>query len=112
MQRIAISWMVYEMTNSVFWLVVAFSMMMQNSSINTYIQTHAVPSYRARAMSYYVMAFQGVAPVGTLLVGSLAESIGIKQTLYLIGTAGVLIALGFYSYLRLHIQRRLFKKMN
>ena len=94
-----------------FTMIVAFAMMMQNSSINTYIQTHAVPSYRARVIGYYVMAFQGVAPIGTLLVGAMAEYIGIKSTLYVMGTAGIIIALGFYTYLRLHIHRRLFKKI-
>lgn len=88
---------------------VSFSMMMQNSSINTYIQTHAVPAYRARAMSYYVMAFQGIFPIGSLLTGAIAEIIGIKSTLYIMGGCGILIAIGFYIYLRLHIQRRLFK---
>lgn len=95
----------------VFTMMVAFSMMMQNSSINTYIQTHAVPSYRARVIGYYVMAFQGVAPIGTLLVGAMAEYIGIQRTLYVMGTAGIIIALSFYTYLRLHIHRRLFKKI-
>ncbi|TYR32981.1 MFS transporter [Sphingobacterium phlebotomi] len=94
-----------------FTMMVAFAMMMQNSSINTYIQTHAVPSYRARVIGYYVMAFQGVVPIGTLLVGALAEYIGIKSTLYVMGTAGTVIALSFYTYLRLHIHRRLFKKI-
>src|SRR5690606_33824106 len=84
----------------VFTMIVAFAMMMQNSSINTYIQTHAVPSYRARVIGYYVMAFQGVAPIGTLIAAAVAESIGIKSTLYDMGTAGIVIALSFYTYLR------------
>lgn len=88
---------------------VSFAMMMQNSSINTYIQTHTMSAYRARIMSYYVMAFQGIFPIGSLLTGAIAEWIGIKNTLYIMGSAGVLIALCFYVYLRLHIQRRLFK---
>ncbi len=88
---------------------VSFSMMMQNSSINTYIQTHAVPAYRARAMSYYVMAFQGIFPLGSLLTGALAEIVGIKNTLYIMGGCGILVSLGFYIYLRRHIQRKLFK---
>lgn len=96
----------------VFTMMVSFSMMMQNSSINTYIQTHAVPGYRARAISYYVMAFQGIAPIGTLLIGATAEYFGIKTTLYAMGIAGITIALSFYTYLRLHIQRRLFKRVS
>jgi predicted MFS family arabinose efflux permease len=90
---------------------VSFAMMMQNSSINTYIQTHTMPAYRARIMSYYVMGFQGIFPVGSLLIGAVAEVIGIKHTLYLMGGAGVVIALAFYIYLRLHIQRRLFRRI-
>lgn len=88
---------------------VSFAMMMQNSSINTYIQTHTMSAYRARIMSYYVMAFQGIFPVGSLVTGAIADSVGIKNTLYIMGSAGVTIALCFYAYLRLHIQRRLFK---
>ena len=92
-----------------FTMGVSFAMMMQNSSINTYIQTHAMPAYRARAMSYYVMAFQGIFPIGSLLTGAIAEIVGIKNTLYIMGACGVLISVGFYIYLRIHIQRRLFK---
>lgn len=89
--------------------LVSAAMMMQNSSINTYIQTHAMSQYRARVISYYVMAFQGIAPIGTLLVGAIAENAGLKPTLYGMGIAGVLIALSFYIYLRVHIHRPLFK---
>ncbi|WP_164122349.1 MULTISPECIES: MFS transporter [Sphingobacterium] len=99
----------YLVSALLFTVAVSFAMMMQNSSINTYIQTHAIPTYRARIMSYYVMAFQGVFPIGSLLIGAVAEGVGIKYTLYLMGAAGVMIALGFYIYLRQHIHRRLFK---
>lgn len=89
--------------------IVSFAMMMQNSSINTYIQTHAMPIYRARAISYYVMAFQGIFPIGSLLIGALASYFGLRSVLYFMGGAGVLIALSYYLYLRLHIHKRLFK---
>ncbi|NQD70204.1 MFS transporter [Sphingobacterium shayense] len=93
----------------IFTALVSFAMMMQNSSINTYIQTHVVTAYRARVISYYVMAFQGIAPIGALLVGGTAEYYGIQNTLYIMGGAGVLIAISFYIYLRRHIHRPLFK---
>lgn len=96
-------------TALIFTMMVSMAMMMQNSSINTYIQTHAVPRYRARAISYYVMAFQGVAPIGALFVGATAEYFGLKNTLYIMGGAGILLSLGYYTYIRLHIHRRLFK---
>lgn len=98
----------YLISALLFTMAVSFSMMMQNSSINTYIQTHSIPAYRARIMSYYVMAFQGVFPIGSLMIGAIAEGIGIKMTLYLMGGSGILIAVGYYWYIRLHINRRLF----
>ncbi|MNN22791.1 enterobactin exporter EntS [compost metagenome] len=93
----------------VYVMLVSFAMMMQNSSINTYIQTHAIPIYRARAISYYVMAFQGIFPIGTLMIGSLASYCGLRTTLYVMGGLGILIAIVYYGYLRLHIHKRLFK---
>lgn len=91
-----------------FTIAVSFAMMMQNSSVNTYIQTHSMPAYRGRIMSYYVMAFQGVFPIGSLIIGAVAEGIGIKLTLYLMGGLGVLISVCYYVYLRMHINRKLF----
>lgn len=89
-------------------MLISFAMMVQNSSINTYIQTHAMPAYKARVMSYYVMAFQGVFPVGSLLIGTLADTFGLRPVLQFMGIMGITIAVGYYVYLRLHIQRRLF----
>lgn len=91
-----------------FTIAVSFAMMMQNSSVNTYIQTHSMSAYRGRIMSYYVMAFQGVFPIGSLIIGAIAEGIGIKSTLYMMGGLGVLISVCYYIYLRMHIHRKLF----
>ena len=87
-------------------MLAGMGMMVQNSSINTYIQTHAMPAFRARAISYYIMAFQGIFPIGSLLIGILAQTLGIHYTLVLQGTAGALIAIGFVLYIRQHLQRR------
>ncbi len=87
-------------------LLAGMGMMVQNSSINTYIQTHAMPAYRARAISYYIMAFQGVFPLGSLLVGAMASGWGIHYTLLLQGVAGVLVVVGFVGYIWRHINRK------
>jgi len=87
-------------------LLAAMGMMVQNSSINTYIQTHAMPAYRARAISYYIMAFQGIFPLGSLLVGAMASAWGIHYTLLLQGVAGALVAVGFMVYIWQHINRK------
>lgn len=97
------SWLPLALFSTLF---AAMGMMVQNSSINTYIQTHAMPAYRARAISYYIMAFQGVFPLGSLLIGALASAWGIHYTLLIQGVAGALVALGFMIYIRQHINRR------
>src|SRR5690606_6617863 len=94
-----------------FTMIVAFAMMMQNSSINTYIQTHAVHSYRSWVIGYYVMSVHVVSLLVPVVLGAIAEYIGIKSTLYVMGSAGIIIALAFYTYLRFRIHRRLFKKI-
>lgn len=78
----------------------ALGLMSQNSSINTYLQTHTPDKMRGRTMSYYIMAFQGVLPIGTLLMGYLAHKIGTTTIVALEGMAGVLIMISFILYRR------------
>jgi len=58
-----------------------FGMIVQMASSNTILQTIADDDKRGRVMSLYAMAFQGMAPIGSLLGGSLASSIGAPNTL-------------------------------
>ncbi|THF53546.1 MFS transporter [Flavobacterium supellecticarium] len=84
---------------SVILLVVAgIGMMAQTSAINTYIQTHAHPSMRSRSISYYIMGYQGLIPVGSLLAGVVAESIGVRLTVVFQGAIGIVAILVFYLY--------------
>ncbi len=55
---------------------VSFGMMVQMASSNTIIQTIVEEDKRGRVMSFYTMAFMGMAPFGSLLAGSLASKIG------------------------------------
>ncbi|MBO9730910.1 MAG: MFS transporter [Chitinophaga sp.] len=73
-------------------------MMAQVSATNTYIQTHAIPEMRARAISYYVMAFQGMIPVGSLLIGLLANYIGPRFSVFMAGLSGAVAIAIFVSY--------------
>ena len=74
-------------------------MMAQTSAINTYIQTHSIPEMRGRAISYYVMAYQGLIPVGSLMIGWLANSIGPRPAVFIEGIIG-LTATAFFVYYR------------
>lgn len=84
----------------VFWLasialyLTGLGMMIQMASSNTIIQTISDDDKRGRVMSFYVMAFMGMAPFGSFLAGSLVTTIGVKWTLLadgLISVSGALL---------------------
>ena len=58
-----------------------FSMMILIASSNTIIQTVVEEDKRGRMMSLYAMSLMGVMPFGSLLAGSVAGSIGVRNTL-------------------------------
>src|SRR5690349_22809581 len=69
--------------------------MVQMASSNTVIQTIVDDEKRGRVMSFYMMAFLGTAPFGSLIAGSLSERIGAPRTLMLGGTCCIAGALWF-----------------
>jgi MFS family permease len=66
-------------------LFVGFGMMQVAAASNTIIQSLVPEEKRARAMSYYTMAFFGTAPFGSLMAGALAHRIGAPRTVILTG---------------------------
>jgi len=76
-------------------LSVGFGMMVQMASSNTVLQTIVDDDKRGRVMSLYAMAFMGMAPLGSLLAGSLASKIGAPYTLLIGGSFCVLGSLLF-----------------
>lgn len=100
-----------SLATSLFWgllsvFLTTMGMMIQNSSINTYIQTHSMPYYRARIISYYIMAFQGIFPIGNLIMGAIGEYLPIQATLLIQGSIACLLCLIFSLYIRIHIIKR------
>ena len=89
----------------VFWLsmimvMIAGAGMMQGmAGSNTVIQTIVSEDKRGRVMSYYTMAFVGMAPFGSLLAGGLAHAIGAPWTVILNGAAVLLGAVWFTTKL-------------
>lgn len=67
-------------------IVTGFSFMQQMASSNTILQTIVEHRKRGRVMSFYSMAFQGVAPFGSLIAGATASRIGAPHTLMIGGT--------------------------
>lgn len=66
-----------------------FGLIQTASVSNTIIQTLATEDKRARVMSYYTMAFFGAAPLGSLLAGFVAQTIGAPATVMVTGVGCV-----------------------
>lgn len=52
------------------------TLMAQTVGTNTFIQSLVPDRFRGRVMSFYAMMFLGILPLGSLLMGSLADRIG------------------------------------
>jgi MFS family permease len=87
----------------VFWLsmfmvfVAGMGMMQGMAASNTIIQTLVSEDKRGRVMSYYTMAFMGMAPFGSLLAGTMAHAIGAPWTVIANGSVVVLGAAWFFT---------------
>ena len=76
-------------------VVAGFGFVVQMASSNTVIQTIVDDEKRGRVMSFYMMAFLGTAPFGSLIAGWLSSRIGAAETLLLGGACCVAGALWF-----------------
>jgi len=62
-------------------LITGAGFMTQMASSNTIVQTIVDDDKRGRVMSFFMMAFLGTAPFGSLLAGSMADRFGAPRTL-------------------------------
>jgi len=75
--------------------------MMQGMAVsNTIIQTLVSEDKRGRVMSYYTVAFVGMAPFGSLLAGTMAHAVGAPITVIVSGALVLLGAAWFATQLR------------
>jgi len=80
-------------------LIAGMGMMQGMASSNTIIQTLVSEDKRGRVMSYYTMAFMGMAPFGSLLAGSMASAFGAPLTVMVTGSVVLLGAAWFFTRL-------------
>jgi len=84
-------------------MVVGFGMMVQLVSSNTLLQTVADEDKRGRVMSFHTMAFMGMAPLGSLVAGTMAKILGAPGTVLVCGAVSILGAVVFAAGLgRIH----------
>ena len=77
-------------------LPVGFSMMLQMACSNTLIQAMVPDQLRGRVMAVYSMMFMGMAPIGALLGGALADRLGAPVTVA-IGAMACIVAAGWFA---------------
>ena len=76
-------------------VICGFAVMMETAASNTILQTIVDDDKRGRVMSFYAMAFLGVAPLGSLLAGSLASHLGAAHVVQLAATMCIVGSLVF-----------------
>src|SRR5579883_3296235 len=81
-------------------LVTGYGMMQGTTASNTIIQTLVPEDKRGRVMSYYTVAFVGMAPFGSLLAGALGHAIGSPRTVIVSGIACIAGALWFWTRMK------------
>jgi len=81
-------------------LFCGFGMMQQMAASNTIIQTIVDEDKRGRVMSFYTVAFVGMAPFGSLLAAAMAHAIGAPRTVMFSGACCIAGAVWFFSRLQ------------
>lgn len=97
---IAFSHLNYFPIAMVFAIMTGFGSMSQNTLCITLLQVHSDKQMIGRVMSFMALAFFGMLPLGSLLIGVLSEHIGVQDTMMIQGIISLLIAITFSGYLR------------
>ena len=83
-------------------IICGFGMMSQTTICFTVIQVNSSVEMRGRVMSYAAMAYFGMLPLGSLIVGAISQHIGAPFTIFSQGLIAVGIAAIFARDLRTH----------
>ncbi|HSC78195.1 MAG TPA: MFS transporter [Candidatus Acidoferrales bacterium] len=81
-------------------VVAGGAMVCSVATINSLIQTLVPDQVRGRVLSWHTMAYFGGSPLGSLLVGSLAYSVGTPMALAISAAGPLLVTVGMLASLR------------
>ncbi len=76
-----------------------FAMMAQTTICITLIQVSSDKNMRGRVMSFVAMAYFGMLPLGSLLIGAVSQQIGAPATMFCQGIISIAIAIVFFKFL-------------
>ena len=83
-----------------FLLIGAFGMMSVRTVSNTIIQLNVPGDLRGRVISLFLMTLTASIPLGSLMISTLSEHLGVQKTVFIEGVIAVLIALCYARYLK------------
>ena len=84
----------------IFAMLSGFGMMNQTTICMTILQVNSDKKMRGRVMSYVTMAYFGMLPLGSLLIGVVSQQIGAPNAILCQGIMALCIAAVFISFLR------------
>ncbi|GAC1425356.1 MAG: MFS transporter [Flavisolibacter sp.] len=102
---LGISLLLFSHQSNFYWAMpfvtaTGFGLMAQTTITNTLIQTNSDPAMRGRMISYFALAFFGMQPFGSLIIGVLSGYIGAPNTVLVEGFGALLTAAIFRAHLK------------
>ena len=74
-------------------------------SANSYVQVNSDPAVRGRVMGIYMLIFMGGTPFGSLLIGYLTETVGVRETIALCGGFSLLMCILIWIFFNKKVER-------
>lgn len=84
----------------VFAAIGAIGMMSVITISNTIIQLNVTQALRGRVISFFVMVFTAMLPLGSLLVGAISHFVGVQKTVLIQGIIAIGLSLLYGRYLK------------
>jgi len=82
-------------------MLLGFSVVLVAAGSNTLLQSWVRDDMRGRVMAIFTMAFLGIAPLGSLALGSATHFLGVRPALVSFGAVAIVAALAHRQRLRL-----------
>ena len=74
-------------------------------SANSYVQVNSDPAVRGRVMGIYMLIFMGGTPFGSLLIGYLTETVGVRESIALCGGFSLLMCVLIWIFFSKKVER-------
>jgi predicted MFS family arabinose efflux permease len=80
--------------------LIGFGAMSQTTICLTIVQAKTDANMRGRVMSYLIMGMAGMMPLGSLLIGTISQHMGVSNTILCQGIIALIIVATFANFLR------------